>query len=68
MSRTKMSHGSWDVELLPGEIAEYKCHVRQQGGNRASIIVQVPKDVALALEINPGDVVEVAIRRVVKKS
>lgn len=64
MTRKKMSHGSWDVVLLPGEIAEYKCYVRQQGGGRVSRIVQLPKDVALALNILPGDAVEVAIRKV----
>lgn len=62
--RKKMSHGSWDVELLPGEIGEYKCTVRQHGGGRVSRCVQIPKDVALALEIVPGDDVEIAIRKV----
>ena len=66
MSRNKMSHGSWDVQLLPGDIGEYKCTVRQQGGGRVSLCTQVPKDVAIALNIVGGDDVEIAIRKVVK--
>lgn len=60
----KMSHGSWDVLLLPGEIAEYKCFARQHGGGRVSRCFQLPKDVALALGILPGDKIEVAVRKV----
>ena len=62
--RKKMSHGSWDVELLPGGIAEYKAFARQHGGGRISRCFQLPKDVALALGILPGDPIEIAIRKV----
>lgn len=60
----KMYQNSWDVELLPGDIAEYKCYVRQWGGGRAAMVVQIPKDVSLALGIIPGDAVELAVRKV----
>ena len=62
----KMFHKSWDVVLLPGDIAEYKCTVRQMGGGRVAQMVQIPKDVAMALGLVPGDDVEIAIRKVVK--
>lgn len=62
-TRKKMSHNSWDVELHPEGMAEYKCIARQLGGSSASVIVQVPKDVAIFLGIVPGDVVGVVIRK-----
>lgn len=64
-TRNKMRQYSWDAYLFPEGIAEYKCVVRAFGGGRSSMVVQVPKDLALALDIQPGDRVEVAIRKVV---
>jgi hypothetical protein len=53
---------SWDVSVdLRGHAGEYKAIVRQQGGSRASLVIQVPSDLAELLIIEPGTVLKVNV-------
>lgn len=64
-TRNRRYNLSWNVSVdLRGEEGEYRARVRQHGGARFSMVVQVPRDLGDMLGIEPGDECEITIRKV----
>ena len=55
---------AWDVEVAPGGEAHYKTRARGYGGSRHAMKVHIPKDIWLMLDIIPGDIIEVKIKKI----